>query len=141
MEEGEGGLIVMILLGGRWFMESCITVLGLQIKTPEVRGAKTQEADSVCRMFSFFSSGKTVSCQGEKNQMVLLLYPKPFDEFLTHYSNRKIPSRNVYVFLLCQNINHFLCHSLIFSLYPIMMLSLTLHGYTRYANFQSLSTE
>ena len=37
--------------------------------------------------------------------------------------------------------NHFLCHSLIFSLYPIMMLSLTLHGYTRYANFQSLSTE
>ena len=39
-------------------MESCITVLGLQIKTPEGRGAKTQEADSVCRMFSFFSSGK-----------------------------------------------------------------------------------
>lgn len=39
-------------------MESCITVLGLQIKIPEARGVKTQEADSVCRMLSFFSPGK-----------------------------------------------------------------------------------
>ena len=34
-----------------------------------------------------------------------------------------------------------LCHSLIFSLYPIMMVSFPFHGYNRYANFQSLSTE
>lgn len=44
----------MILLGGRWFVESCITVLGLQIKTPEARGVKTQEADSLQDIFFFF---------------------------------------------------------------------------------------
>lgn len=58
-KEGEGWeeeerTIVLILLGGKCgFVESYITMLGLQIKTPEATDAQTQDADflSTSRFF------------------------------------------------------------------------------------------
>ena len=62
----------------------------------------------------------------------------------THCSNIKIPSMTFCFFMFCSFVKILTTSSvtlLFFSLYPIMMLSLPLHGYTRYANFQSISTE
>lgn len=53
----EEGVIVLILLGGkRGFVESYITMLGLQIKTSEATGAQTQDADSLSASRFFFFS-------------------------------------------------------------------------------------